>query len=90
MRSERCKTFKPKGVTSKPLDKLDGEAEMQENHAEKCQVGWPRSEIRAAIQVEHCILAKLHQERGDLIVFVEAKNAFRTRRVEIARNHKPT
>jgi hypothetical protein len=71
-------------------EKLDEEAEMQQKLAKKCQVGWPESEIHAAIQVEHCILAKLHPERGDLIAFSEAKNAFRSRHVKIPREPKPT
>ena len=50
-------------------EKLDDEAEMQQKQTKKCQVGWPESEIRAAIQVGHCILAKLHPERGDLTRF---------------------
>ena len=74
----------------RPQMKLDEQAGMQQKLAKKCQVGWPGREIPAAVQVEHCILAKLHPALGDLIAFGEAKNAFRSRRVKIARNLKPT
>ena len=53
--------------------KLDEEAEMQQKLAQKCKVGWPESEIRAVIQVGHCILAKLHPERGGLTRFRRSK-----------------
>ena len=49
----------------RPQMKLDEQAGMQQQIAKKCQVGWPESEIRVAIQVGHCILVKLDPEDGD-------------------------
>ena len=38
-------------IASKPVDKLDEEREIQKSLAKTYQVGWPESEIRAAIQL---------------------------------------
>ena len=65
MRSERCKTIKPKCVTSKPLDKLDEEAMKQDNQAKKYQVAWPESEKIISRESDAIILVKLHPESGD-------------------------